>query len=169
VRHLPVHGEEDVEQPFHLATSMFGMERKSFWTRLSGKSNSSSDVLPASKQSRGSVSSGGRRGSKVKVQTLAPPATVYSQRSLLQDYLLKFHEEPHLDSVSQLGRLCLHEYESSGFQMGGNDLVYYAALLLEWSNLREGELTPKDSRRLAGAHYDAWKTRGVIGEVFPSQ
>jgi hypothetical protein len=139
------------------------MERKSFWTRL-GKSNSSSDVLPSSRQSRVTSVVGGRRGSKVKVQTLAPPTTVYSQRSLLQDYLLKFHEEPHLDSVAQLGRLCLQEFEK--FQIGGNDLVYYSALLLEWSNLREEELPPRDYRKLAGAHYEAWKTRGVIGEVF---
>jgi hypothetical protein len=98
--------------------------------------------------------------------SLSPPLTIYENRSLLCDYLLKSHEDPHLDSVSQLGRLCLEEAQSSGvLSGGGNDLIYCAALLLEWSCSHGDELSPVYYRRLGGAHYEAWKTRGVIGEV----
>lgn len=139
------------------------------WGLISSRPGSSSESNPSRQQGRTTTTTapGGRRGSQVKNSSGSPPVTIYENRSLLQDFLLKSHEEPHLDSVSQLGRLCLEEAHNSRV-LSGNDLIYCAALLLEWSCSRGDELSPIYYRRSAGAHYEAWKTRGVIGEVLHS-
>lgn len=134
-----------------------------FWKLFgSSKSGTNSEGSGIIRQGRVSVIG----GSKNKTQIQNIPQTVYLNRSLLQDYITKQIEESNLDSVSQLGRLCLDEATDSGIQNSNSDLIYSGAILLEWSNHRGDELTPIYYRKLAGAHYQAWMTRGVIGEVF---
>ena len=140
------------------------MESKSsFWKRFASSKSGSTEGSGVARQVRVSVGGGG--GSKGKNQSQNIPQSVYLKRSLLQDYLTQQSDEPSLDSVSQLGRLCLDESIDPGMQNTNIELIYCGALLLEWSHYRGDDLTPIYYRRLAGAHYEAWMKRGVIGEV----
>jgi hypothetical protein len=98
----------------------------------------------------------------------AAPAPSTLNRYELQRYLSETSENPNLSSVVKLGRDCLNEgaHKSQDCLSSGNsDMVYYGALLLEWANLREADISLPMYRQLAFAHYDSWLTRGIVGEV----
>jgi hypothetical protein len=92
-----------------------------------------------------------------------PPEEQMKNRGFLQNYLKQQSESPDLHSVYQLGLLCLEEGTTG--KTRNAEMVYYSALLMEWANARGLDQPASEIRKLAYAHYEAWLTRGVRGEV----
>lgn len=108
------------------------------------------------------------RQKSLKAITEPPPAPPDLNISQLQNHLSKTSANPNLSSVVKLGRDCLDEgTQKSGesFPERSSDMVYAGALLLEWANFRDADISYPIYRQLAYAHYESWLTRGIEGEV----
>lgn len=92
--------------------------------------------------------------------------TRYMDRPELKAYLRAHHEDASTtNNVIRLGNLCYNELQCHGLETRTPEMFYHAACLLEWANHRDGELSFEDYRKLAHAHYHAWLTSGIVGEV----